>query len=253
MCLAVLALDAHPRYALVLAANRDEHHGRPTAPAAWWREGWLAGRDLSAGGAWLGVDRRGRWALVTNVRDPSRIKPAAPSRGALVTSILADAGPVEDAISRILETASMYNGFNLVAGRIAQAAWGSNYGIGTATLRAGVHGLSNAMLDTPWPKVVRTKDALRDWCVRAEHDLGPVFAILRDVRRAEDHELPSTGISLERERRLSSPFIVSDEYGTRCSTVIAIDRDGRATFIERSFDARGELTGSVEERFALAA
>jgi len=251
MCLALFALDAHPAFALVIAANRDEYHARPAAPAAWWEEGWLGGRDLAAGGAWLGVTREARWALVTNVRDPSRNDPGAPSRGSLVPAALADPAAPSQSLARIVAAAAAHNGFNLVAGRGAEAHWGSNRTDASRALAPGVYGLSNAALDTPWVKLTRTKAALRAWCARGGEDFAPLFAMLGDTDRAPDDLLPATGIPRERERLLSAPFIVDDRYGTRCSTVLAIDREGRAQFIERTFDPRGELAGEVDYRFAV--
>jgi uncharacterized protein with NRDE domain len=252
MCLALFALDAHPRFAVVIAANRDEYHARGAAPAAWWDEGWLAGRDLVAGGAWLAVDRAARWALVTNVRDESRNDPAAPSRGALVPAVLANDAPPSASVARTIGAASAHNGFNLVAGAGADAHWGSNRGGTTRALGAGIYGLSNAALDTPWPKVARTKAVLGAWCARGDPDFGPLFAMLGDIRGAPDGELPATGVPLERERALSSPFIVGDDYGTRCATLLAIGRDGGVHFVERTFDRRGRVVGEVEDRFAIA-
>jgi uncharacterized protein with NRDE domain len=251
MCLALFALDAHPHYPLVVAANRDEYHVRPAAPAAWWNEGWLAGRDLKAGGTWFAVTRAARWAFVTNVREPSRQNPDAPSRGALVPAVLVDAAPPTPSLGRIVAAAKTYNGFNLVAGTGAQAAWGSNRAAATQTLTAGIYGLSNAALDTRWPKVTRTKAALAGWCEAAESDIAPLFAMLADTTTAPDSDLPATGIPLERERLLSSPLIVSDTYGTRCSTVLTVSRDGAAHFVERTFDPRGAALGDVEYRFAV--
>jgi len=252
MCLALFALDAHPRYALVVAANRDEYHARPAAPAAWWDDGWLAGRDLKAGGTWFGVTRAARWAFVTNVREPSRYDPDAPSRGSLVPAVLADAQPPAASLERIVAGATAQNGFNLVAGVGAQAAWGSNRDVMTEVLPAGIHGVSNAALDTPWPKVTRTKTLVAAWCAAAESDIGPLFAMLADTRVAPDSELPSTGVTLERERLLSAPFIVSAGYGTRCSTVLTVSRDGTVRFVERSFDSSGSALGDVEHRFSVA-
>ena len=252
MCLAVIALDAHPRYALVVAANRDEYHARPAAPAAWWDEGWLAGRDLKANGTWFGVTRAARWAFVTNVREPARFDPQAPSRGALVPAMLADPSRPDASVARIVTDATARNGFNLVAGVAADAAWGSNRGAAEARLPRGIHGVSNAALDTPWPKVTRTKEALGRWCDAAESDLVPLFALLADTTVAADAELPSTGVTLERERLLSAPFIVSPTYGTRCSTVLTIDRDGAAHFVERTFSADGGVRGEVEYAFAVS-
>ncbi len=252
MCLALFALDVHPRYALVIAANRDEFHARAAAPAAWWDEGWLAGRDLVAGGTWLAIDRTARWALVTNVRGGSPYNPDAPSRGALVPAVLAGAAPPAASVAPIIGAATGHNGFNLVAGSGALACWGSNRAGTTRSLGPGIYGLSNAALDTPWPKVARTKAALGAWCMRADPDFAPLFAMLGDTRRAPDGELPATGIPLERERALSASFIVGDDYGTRCATVLAIDRDGGVRFVERTFDPRGALAGEVDDRFAIA-
>ena len=252
MCLALFALDAHPEYALVVAANRDEYHARPTAGAKWWQEGWLAGRDLKAGGTWFGVTRAARWAFITNVREPSRHNPDAPSRGSLVPAVLADAQSPTASLGRIVAGATAQNGFNLVAGAGAQAAWGSNRGIASQSLPAGIHGVSNAALDTPWPKVTRTKAVLAEWCAAAGSDIAPLFAMLADTRVAPDAELPDTGVTRERERMLSAPFIVSPDYGTRCSTVLTVSRDGTASFVERSFDSDGGAQGDIEHRFAIA-
>ena len=251
MCLALFALDAHPRYTLVVAANRDEYHARPAVPAAWWDEGWLAGRDLKAGGTWFGVTRAARWAFVTNVREPSRHDPDAPSRGALVPAVLANALAPTASLGRIVDDAKACNGFNLVAGIGSEAAWGSNRVPTTATLTQGIYGLSNAALDTPWPKVSRTKAAIAAWCEAANRDTALLFAILADTTVAPDSELPATGVPLDRERLLSPPFIVSDTYGTRCSTVFTLGRDGAAHFVERTFDPRGAALADVEYRFAV--
>ena len=256
MCLAVVALDAHPHYALVVAANRDEYHARAATPAAWGREppfaNVLAGRDLVAGGTWLGVRPDGRWALVTNVRDPSMFDSAATSRGELVPRILEGDAPVDARLADIERARSAYNGFNLLAGDARAAWWMSNRAPDAARLGAGVNGLSNALLDTPWPKVTRTLDRVRAWSGQAQVDTEPLFDALADRAQAVDAELPSTGVSQDWERLLSPPFIVSERYGTRCSTVLTIDRDGHARFCERSFNARGEVTGEVAESFDVA-
>ena len=249
MCLALLALDAHPAYSLVVAANRDEYHARPTAPAHWWDEGLLAGRDLHAGGTWLGVTRTGRFALLTNFRDPSRNDVNAPSRGSLVPEVLLDLREAEAAVMRIVEDGRAYNGFNLLAGTQARAAWGSNRVARSKLLGRGTYGLSNALLDDPWPKVLSTRRALDAWVAAGEEDVEPLFEALAQRAPAPDAELPATGVGLEWERRLSAPFILSEMYGTRSSTVFTLDRAGNARFVERSFDADGELSGEVEERF----
>ena len=254
MCLALIAFDAHPRFRLVVAANRDEFHARPAAPAAWWDEGILAGRDLQEGGTWLGVDRCGRFALLTNVRDPSRHDPGAPSRGALVPRLLASSTAPASALLALVRDGARYNGFNLIAGDGTGLRWGSNRAAAPATLGPGIYGVSNHLLDTPWPKVQRTKEAFRRWCA-AGADGGrftALFDLLHDTERAPDAMLPATGVTLDRERMLSSPFIVSPDYGTRCSTVLAIDAHGAAQFVERSFDPAGEVTGEVEIAFPIA-
>jgi uncharacterized protein with NRDE domain len=254
MCLVVAAVDVHPRYRVVVAANRDEYHARPTLPAQWWDEGWLAGRDLAGGGTWLGVARGGRWALLTNIRDPARFDPQAPSRGLLVTRVLAERARPADVLTAIARSSPRYNGFNLLAGNVADAHWASNRNAGAHALAPGLHGLSNHLLDTPWPKVVRTKAAVGAWCAAARdgaREFDALFDILHDRTEAADADLPQTGIALARERLLSAPFIVSETYGTRSSTVVAFGADGVVRFIERSFDPAGHATGEVHVRFAL--
>ena len=255
MCLAVVALDAHPRYAVVLAANRDEYHARAAAPAHWWEDKTgapiLAGRDLVHGGTWLGLAPDGRYGFVTNVREPGRHDPQAPSRGALVPALVRDVRPIADALGALVDDAHDYNGFNLVGGQGLHGAFGSNRSGRTQALARGVHGVSNARLDTPWPKLQRAKRGVGQWIARGGNDLEPLFDVLADRTPADDAELPHTGIAHERERLLSSPFIVSDTYGTRSSTVVAIDRDGVAQFVERSFDPSGGPSGEVVFRFRL--
>jgi len=252
MCLAVIALNAHPRYSLVIAANRDEFHARAALPAHWGEAppfaNILAGRDLEAGGTWLGVRRDGRWALVTNVRERRNHDAAAPSRGHLVPAILND--PAR--LTALPPNSQRYNGFNLLAGDTRGATWASNRVATTQALAAGVHAVSNALLDTPWPKLARTKEAISAWTMRdSGDDFGPLFAVLADRMAAPDSALPATGVSLEWERRLSAPFIVGDDYGTRCSTVLAVARSGSARFVERSFDERGTSTGEVAFAFEI--
>ena len=252
MCLAVIALDAHHRYALVVAANRDEYHARPAAAAAWWDATLLAGRDLEAGGTWLGVTRAGRFALLTNVREPHRIDRDAPSRGTLVPAVLTDPSPVPGALATARERGARHNGFNLIAGSADTAAWTSNRAERVVELAPGVHGLSNALLDAPWPKVVRTEAAVSAWLAATRDDPEPLFDALADRATAPDTALPSTGVQLDWERRLSAPFIVSEGYGTRSSTVVTIDRAGHVNFIERSFDPSGRRCGEVVYRFDVA-
>jgi len=252
MCLAVIAYAAHPRFALVVAANRDEFHARPTSAAHWWPDnGMLAGRDERALGTWFGITRQGRYAFVTNVREPGRNDPAAPSRGELVPRMLQDHASIDASGAALLRDARRYNGFNLIGGDMASARYLSNRNVCPLAIRDGVHGLSNAALDDPWPKVVRTRAALARWCAAGSADPSPLWDALGDRATADDARLPATGISRERERLLSAAFIVDPTYGTRSSTLLTITRDGMATFVERSFDARGVQSGEVMQRFAV--
>jgi uncharacterized protein with NRDE domain len=192
-------------------------------------------------------------ALLTNVRDPSRHDATAPTRGTLVPRFLVDRASPAVALASLVAGGARHNGFNLVAGNASELHWGSNRAASPAKLTPGIHGLSNHLLDTPWPKVERTKAALARWCSESAvaDDLAPVFALLRDTEQAPDAALPSTGVPREWERLLSSPFIVSATYGTRCSTVVTVGDDGNVRLVERSFDPSGNATGDVDYHFAM--
>jgi uncharacterized protein with NRDE domain len=261
MCLAVFALGQHPRFPFVLAANRDEFFHRPTAPLDWWTPAGsdapvLAGRDLSAGGTWFGLSAAGRLALLTNVRDPSRLRPDAPSRGRIVTDWLGGV-PSLDAAHRQWQAAG-FNGFNVVVADLAaptapaasplgQWGWTSASASAPLPLAAGLHGVSNASLDTPWPKVQRLRQAMAATLAQATTPAAvaaALFAALVDAERASDDALPSTGVPLPIERALSSVFIRTDDgrYGTRCSTVVVREHDGTTHVLERTYaDEGGEL------------
>jgi uncharacterized protein with NRDE domain len=253
VCLALIALEAHPQLPLVIAANRDEFHARAAVPAHWWDDGTLAGVDLEGGGTWLGVTRAGRWALVTNYREGAPRDPKAPSRGMLVTRALAERTPPLVCAANIAADGRGYHGYNLLLGEVASAAYTSNRASGAVALGAGIHGLSNHLLDTPWPKVVHAKQGLSRCLASEQIDVESLFALLADRRQAEPAALPTTGIAPEWERLLSSAFIVDARYGTRCSTVLIQGRDGSARFVERSFDAQGRLTGEIAHQFARGA
>ncbi|MFO1401876.1 MAG: NRDE family protein [Steroidobacteraceae bacterium] len=254
MCLVLLAWRVHPEYPLVLAANRDEFHARAAAPAAWWDEpaGLLAGRDLDAGGTWLGVTRDARFAVLTNYRDPGRHAAAAPSRGALVTHALSRPEPLEATLGWLARAAPAYNGFNLLFSDGERlGVYESVPGTGRE-LPPGVYGLSNHLLDTPWPKVTAAKSQLAAALTQLPEE-APLRELLRDGRPAEDAELPRTGLSLEWERLLSSAFIRAPGYGTRCSTIVLVDRRGTVRFEESSWDEAGAPRGSVRQEFSRAA
>ena len=256
MCLILAALGAHPDYALVVAANRDEFYDRPTARADFWADHprILGGRDLRAGGTWLAIDRGGRIAAVTNYRQGER-EPAGPrSRGFLVSDYLASDDDAGTHIARVEREADRYNGFNLLAGDARELRWFSNREGHARRLGPGIYGLSNHLLDTPWPKVTASKSALETLLTGDSTDLvAGLFALLSDRTPAMDHALPRTGIGLAWERLLSSAFIVSGEYGTRSSTVVLMTRDGAVTFVERSFGPNGVSTGEVRHAFRVAA
>src|SRR5689334_23450988 len=251
MCLVLVALDAHPKYPCVIAANRDEFHARQTETAHWWDDRMVAGRDQVAGGTWFGVTRAGRWALVTNFREGIPRDPRAPSRGGLVTQMLESRAAPLVAGAALLPDASRYHGFNLLAGNGTEAAFASNRSSGAVALGPGIHGLSNHLLDTPWPKVIRSKARLASWLADDDPAIDALFALLADREPASDAALPATGVSAHWERLLSSAFIVSPEYGTRSSTVLLIDADENARFVERSFDAGARVTGEAAFEFRL--
>jgi uncharacterized protein with NRDE domain len=252
MCLVLVGWRAHPLYPCVVAANRDEFHARPTARAEWWpdRPQILAGRDLEAGGTWLGVTRTGRFAALTNYRDPEQRRAGVPSRGALVTSMLESGASVAEGLTHLRAVGGDYNGFNLIFSD------GERLGIyesvrGTGReLGPGVYGLSNHLLDTPWPKVQNAKTRL-EAALLGLTDTEPLLDLLRDDRPACDAQLPRTGVSLEWERLLSSAFVRAPDYGTRCSTIIRIERRGRAYFDEWSWDSVGSNIGRTSLQFEL--
>jgi len=252
MCLILTALDSHPDYALVVGANRDEFYDRPTRAATFWPESpsILGGRDLKAGGTWLGIDRRGRFAAVTNYRQGER-EPAAPrSRGLLVRDYLATDIDVGAHIERVARDATLYNGFNLIAGDARELLYFSNREGRPRALGPGIYGLSNHLLDTAWPKVTSSKSALHALLRGGGSELIPnLFALLSDRRQAGDEALPSTGIGLAWERLLSPAFVASSEYGTRSSTVVLVGRDGRVVFVERSFGPGGAPAGEIRHQF----
>ncbi|MCX5833592.1 MAG: NRDE family protein [Deltaproteobacteria bacterium] len=240
MCLIFVAYKYKPPYDLVIAANRDEFYERPSAAAEFWKEApsILGGKDLMAGGTWLGVTKKGRFAAITNYRDPGSHKHQAPSRGHLVSNFLAGTGEPVEYVRKIASGAHEYNGFSLFVGDRSSMHYLSNRGSGPKDLSPGLYGLSNHLLDTPWPKVERGKKALEALLADSDHlREEALFDILADRSRTPDELLPSTGMSLEWERILASPFIVSPVYGTRSSTVILVNRDGKVTFVEKVFNS----------------
>jgi len=255
MCLILLAWHVHPRFPLVLAANRDEFYARPSAQAAFWREqpNVLGGRDLESMGTWLGITRAGRLAVLTNVRDsPGAVASGAPSRGKLTMDFLCGAVPPADYAAAALVGGPAYRGFNLLVADRHELWWTSNRAPGARRLEAGVYGLSNDLLDTPWPKVVVGKQRLAHALAGgAAPGVSGLLELLADTEQPGDAELPDTGVGLERERQLSAAHVVSEHYGTRCSSVLIIGADGRARFAERSFAPHGAAGETLTYEFAL--
>ncbi len=227
MCVLFLAVDAHPAYRLVLAGNRDEAHARPTAPLARWADAphVLGGRDLEVGGTWLGVTESGRWATVTNVRDPSAVQPDRLSRGALVADFLRGGTSPEAYAERVQAERDAYNGFNLLVGDGGNV-WIASSRRDAGRVAPGLYGLSNDTLDTPWPKVVRGRAAFAEALRPERLDPADLLAFLADETPADDADLPETGVGLVIERALSPLFIRGPRYGTRASTALLIGRDG---------------------------
>ncbi len=251
MCLLVIAWQAHSRYRLIVAANRDEFHDRPAAPLHQWSEapGILAGRDLRAGGAWLALDPARRFGVVTNYRDLQRPAPEAPSRGRLIPDYLSQVRGAEEFLEALAPVAEQYSGFNLLLTDRTGLWYASNRARPFfRALPPGIYGLSNHLLDTPWPKLVRVRRAFQALLDASPTlDADELLARLADRTPAEPHErLPQTGLSPEWERTLSSPFVLHPEYGTRCSTVVLLEPNGGGLVRERRFDAAGAVSGETE-------
>jgi uncharacterized protein with NRDE domain len=250
VCLLFIAYKSHPRYPLIIAANRDEFYNRPSQAASFWEErpDVLAGRDLKGGGTWLGITRGGRIAAITNFRDLGALKVNAPSRGLLVGDYLLGNDDPEEYLRDLKDRAGAYSGFNIVVGQVDELCYFSNMDSTILKIPEGFHGMCNNFINTPWPKVERAKALLGS--IISEHEELPceaIFDVLADRSRPDDSMLPDTGVGLEWERILSPIFVETEGYGTRSSTIIIVKRDGGAIFVERVFD--GEAGGCEEHRF----
>lgn len=254
MCLLFFSYDMHPDYQLIVAANRDEFYDRPTRPLAFWndRPAILAGRDLKNYGTWLGVTRSGRFAAITNFRDPASQKAIAPSRGLLVSNFLAGSESPPDYLARIHSAGHRFNGFNLLIGDDDGLYYFSNKRTGIQRLRPGVYGLSNHLLDTPWPKVEKGKAHLETFLTGQEDmDTEAIFGILGDRSWPADDQLPNTGVGLEWERVLAPLFITSRVYGTRSSSILLMEKTGSVTFMERTFAPADDKSDTRTFRFQI--
>lgn len=247
MCLIAFAWNCHPRWRLLLAGNRDEFHARPSAPLARWPSPLIvAGKDLEAGGTWLGVTDDGRCSVVTNVRDP-RDPQQGRSRGLLALDYLGGERDASAHAQALLATAADYRPFNLLTFDAHAAFYLGNRPEPRAqAITPGVHGLSNADFNTPWPKTRALMQRVQAWLAKGDvEDFAPLFDALADPRGYPDQQLPDTGVGLERERWLSSAFIRGELYGTRASTVVAIGHDGRGVVVERRFGPWGREDGET--------
>jgi uncharacterized protein with NRDE domain len=256
VCLILFATGAHPRFPLIVAANRDEAYSRPAAPASQWRDhpGVYGGRDLEHGGTWLALATSGRFAAITNYRQGQRVDKAPHSRGELTRDFLTGNAEVLDYLSDVQRRDGQYHGYSLIAGTVQQLYFYSNRRAGVLPIETGVHGLSNRLLDEPWPKVQRGIAVLTSLLSAGESEIERVlYDLLSDQTPASDELLPSTGIPRERERTLSASFIAGEAYGTRASTVVLVAADGEVAFSERTFGPHGVPLGQLQQRFRLTA
>lgn len=248
MCIVLFSYKTTPGYHLVLVANRDEFYERPTAPLSWWENERqiLAGRDLRAGGTWLGVARSGKYGVLTNFREVPQVpeQDKAVSRGVILPNYLRASQGVTEFITVLRNEAARYRGFNLLVGDGESLGYYSNRNGQFQELLPGIYGLSNHLLDTPWPKVERGKMLLRNVLSKGDFRLEMVEEILFDTWQPEEHTLPNTGIGLDWEKKLAPVFIATANYGTRSSAVLAIENDGSTVITERTFlpGAKGSQT-----------
>lgn len=241
MCLITFAYRSHPDFSLILVANRDEFYARPTLSAHAWDDhpGVFAGRDLEEGGTWLGVTEGGKMAAVTNYRDGLKYRNSLQSRGHLTRDFLTSDLSAGDYMLDLSTRSANYGGFNLLCGDGDAMFYQSNAGGGMRKLEPGVYGLSNAHLDTSWPKVEKARAGMQRVLQSGQPDIASVSALLQDPEPADDDELPDTGVGLEWERLLSSQFIRKEGYGTRCTTVVLQATNGETVFHEQNFSETG--------------
>ncbi|WP_462421528.1 NRDE family protein [Salinicoccus sp. Marseille-QA3877] len=253
MCLINFQLNNHNKYKLVMAANRDEEYSRPTEAAHYWKDypHILGGRDLRGMGTWLGITKTGRISALTNIRNTKELLSThQKSRGHLVSNYLIGNQDPAEYLNEVSDEGMDYAGFNLLVGNQGEIFYLNNYDNEVSRVDDGLHGLSNHHLNTPWPKVIKGKTGLEKIMDSEDSDIEDLFRLLRDDDTAENKDLPDTGLSKEIEKNLSPLFINMDKYGTRCSTVILIDQDDNATFVERTY-SEGQQTGEVKFEFKI--
>ncbi len=250
MCLILFALNAHPEYPLILAANRDEFYQRPTLKANFWEEDKkvLSGRDIQSGGTWLGVHKDGRFIAITNYRDGSKAKKAAISRGELSKSFLTQNISVVDFISDVKKERHLYDGFNLL---VSDDGFSSLYHYSNISdqftkIQSGIHGLSNHLLDTSWPKVDTGKNLLTEIIKNNPVDRDSIIEMMQNDTKAHEQLLPKTGISSDLEKQLSPLFISMKEYGTRCTTILKVSADKNVSFVEITYNEQKNAISKQE-------
>lgn len=253
MCIISFHQGNHPTYKLIVAANRDEFYNRPTAAANWWEDHpqLLAGRDLRAGGTWMALTKDGRFAALTNYRDMANEHPNRQTRGEIVPSFVLGDDTPEAFLEKLHQNRAQYNGFNVLVGSVDKLMYYANRQGEITSVPPGTHTVSNAFLNTPWPKVDRARKMLAEYVHSVDIvDVDVLFEQLALVERAPDDLLPNTGVPQELERALSSIFIETDRYGTRASTILLVTHDNDVTFIERTFE-RGKFKNDVTFTFTL--
>jgi uncharacterized protein with NRDE domain len=253
MCLIVFANKFHPNYKLVFAANRDEFYERPTSQADFWKDNpdLLAGKDLQAGGTWMGITRQGKFSAITNFRDLKNHNPEAPSRGKITLNFLINHIQPEEYYNSLKPELNRFNGFNLILGNVESLYYFSNKKGGLEKINPGIHGISNALLNTPWPKVEKGKRQLEVLLKQNEVHPWEVMSILYDTLKAKDENLPDTGVGIELERMLSPVFISSEKYGTRCSTVVTVDNNNFVQFVEKTYHSGIGTFSNKEFKFKI--
>ncbi|MFP3917329.1 NRDE family protein [Lysinibacillus telephonicus] len=238
MCLINFHFQDHPLYKLIVVANRDESYARPTKRAGFWDDepNILAGRDLLQMGTWLGVSRQGRFAAITNFRDPS-LPERTKSRGEIVRMFLSESRSNKEFIDELKNSRELYGGYNVLVGDGNQLMHYNNILDEINEIQPGTHSLSNYSLNTSWPKVVKGKQRLYEYLQSnpGRIECEELFKIVDDITVANDEDLPDTGVGIELERLLSPIFIKMPNYGTRCSTVVLINKNNEITFVEKTF------------------
>jgi uncharacterized protein with NRDE domain len=252
MCILFVAVNQHKNYPLIIAANRDEFFNRPTQESHLWdsKHRIIAGKDLQAGGTWMGINNQGYVASLTNIRDPNKICTEAITRGELVSHYLQN--PIKNYQDILSNSRDNYNGYNLLFGKWDELAVYNNHLDQIQQLTNGYYGLSNASLNSPWPKINKGVGKLEEYC-QDGHDINPdiLFKLLLDKSLAADEDLPKTGVPIDWERRLSSIFIIGEEYGTRSSTVLKVDKQHKVTWHERTYDNTATCTSSQSFHFSI--